>query len=294
MLDKKIREELENKYKTLETDELILIASANEDEYEAETIALAKAELKRRGVPENGAAQISISQNPEVFDSFSKSSTAKTKKCSFCQKDIPESSNFCGYCGQGIVLESRETSKEPSAKKESIPSPQATEKEPKSVRPWVRFWARQFDYATFALVFAFASVFIYPEILKMQQIGFSLLIAFLWAFVEPFLLSTWGTTPGKWFCRVFVRDANDKKLTYSVALGRSINVWVRGVGFGIPIVSTITGIVAYNKLTANGQTTWDAEGGFKVTHRKIGVIRTIIFIVLIAGYYILTYGSGNE
>lgn len=62
VLDEKKKRELENKYKNMETDDLIRIACANEDEYEPEAITIAKAELKMRNVDNNRVAEVSNSQ----------------------------------------------------------------------------------------------------------------------------------------------------------------------------------------------------------------------------------------
>jgi len=224
------------------------------------------------------------------------------KECVHCKKSIPNEAKFCGHCGK--ELEDEYIATESNAQSTAQPQHVAQQEKPSppqkkidtdktQIRPWPRFWARQFDYALFGFAVAIAAIFVYPEVLKMPQMGFGLIIVFLWTFVEAFFLSTWGTTPGKWFCKVLVRDAGGKKLTYSAALGRSFNVWIKGIGFGLPLVTMITEIVAYNKLTANGKTTWDAEGGFNVTHSKIGFIRAFFMILLFVAYYALIYAPGE-
>ena len=228
------------------------------------------------------------------------------KECTHCKKSIPDEAKFCGYCGKELedeyIATERDTqhtaqpqhsAKQEKQKEKPAPPQTKIDTDKTQIRPWPRFWARQFDYALFGFAIAIVAVFVYPELLQVPGMGFGLLTVFLWTFVEAFLLSTWGTTLGKWFCRIVVRDSTGKKLSYSAALGRSFNVWVKGIGFGIPIVAMITEIVAYNKLTANGKTTWDAEGDFKVTHSKIGFIRAFFMILLMVAYYALTYAPGE-
>lgn len=155
------------------------------------------------------------------------------------------------------------------------------------VRPWVRFWARYFDYILFSLVIGLVFGFVAPSLLDAPNIFIGMLIFFIWVFVEACLLSAWGTTPGKWLLKTTVRDSTGKKLPFSKALNRSFSVWLRGLGIGFPIVSLITLIVAHEKLTKKGVTTWDWEGGFVVSHKKIGTIRTMVAILFFIGFYYL-------
>jgi len=56
---------------------------------------------------------------------------------------------------------------------------------------------------------------------------------------------------------------------------------VYGLGLGIPIITLFTHIQAYNRLTRRGVTWWDEEGGFQVTHRRIGPVRASAAILLL-------------
>jgi len=156
-----------------------------------------------------------------------------------------------------------------------------------NVRPWVRYWARYLDVSIFSFVFGvFAAIFGWA-ILEMTDIVLVLLILFLWIFVESILLSTWGITPGKWLLRITIKDKHRKKLTFSNALNRSFMVWFKGLGLGIPIISLFTLIFSYNRLTNRGITSWDEDGYFVVSHKKIGVARgTIATIAMVVFIYL--------
>ncbi len=54
------------------------------------------------------------------------------------------------------------------------------------------------------------------------------------AVLEPLLLCTAGTTPGKWLFGLRVRTPEGEKLTYRQGLKRIWSVFARGVGFTIP------------------------------------------------------------
>jgi len=162
------------------------------------------------------------------------------------------------------------------------------------VRPWVRYCARGIDYLLFSPIAGFVFAIFAPSLLDTPEIFINMLISFIWVFVEATLLSTWGTTPGKWLLRTTLRDSAGNKLTFPRALDRSFSVWWRGMGIGFPIVTLITLIVAYGKLTKEGVTTWDQKGGFVVSHNKIGTLRTIVAILFFMGFFLLyVYASQN-
>ncbi|MDD8019767.1 MAG: RDD family protein [Acidobacteriota bacterium] len=168
------------------------------------------------------------------------------------------------------------------------------EKSVPQIRPWVRFWARYIDLMSFSVVVGCIleilnlSILDIPDIADIPEViilGF--LILFLWIFEEAFLLSGPGTTPGKWLLRITLRDSSGGKPTFSSALRRSFSVWWNGLGIGFPIISLITLSVAYSKLTKNGITTWDKNGGFKISHLRIGPLRTIIAVFLVVAFLLL-------
>jgi len=155
------------------------------------------------------------------------------------------------------------------------------------VRPWVRFWARMFDLCSFSLLAGFVLVFFHPSMSNMPDFALGMLIIFIWIFVESSLISTWGSTPGKWLFKTSLRNGAGDKLTFSSALTRSFSVWWRGLGIGFPIVILITLAIAHNNLTKDGITSWDREGNFIVSHDKIGPMRVIVAIIFFIGYFYL-------
>jgi S1-C subfamily serine protease len=101
-------------------------------------------------------------------------------------------------------------------------------------------------------------------------------LTFLWIFFEAGLLSTWGTTPGKWIFHTTVRSKTGAQLDYSAALTRSANVWARGMGIGIPIVTLFTLLRGYSRLKSDGETSWDRDGNSEVHHKGTGLVRLAI------------------
>ena len=163
------------------------------------------------------------------------------------------------------------------------------------VRPWVRYWARTIDILVFLILFMIVMIFLAVNvdgvvelIDEIPETAFGVVIGFLYIFVEPILLSTWGTTIGKSLLKVRVRDRYGKKLSYSEGLKRTFSVWFFGQGMGLPLISLITHIVAYNKLSDNGITSWDESGDYIVSHQTIGTFRatliTVMFILFVVLY----------
>ena len=159
------------------------------------------------------------------------------------------------------------------------------------IRPWVRYWARMMDMILFGLLIGFVLYIVYPPAIKIKinDTLLGLILLFVYLFVEPIMLTSWGTTPGKALLKVRLRKSTGHKPTYSEALSRSFSVWLMGSGLGIPLVSLITLITAYNKLTKNRITTWDEKGDFNVSHRTIGVIRVIVTVLFFIGFSFLTF-----
>ena len=147
------------------------------------------------------------------------------------------------------------------------------------IRPWVRHWARSIDLCLAGLVCGLIWETIGPPVNTKYVIA-CILPAFLWVPVEAVLLSTWGTTLGKWLLRTTVLDSTGNKLTFSAALSRSLYVWAWGLGIGFPYATLVAELFAYLDLQNKGVTRWDREGGFRISHGIIGLHRGVVTIIL--------------
>ena len=167
------------------------------------------------------------------------------------------------------------------------PSPPAPAQAVSQVRPWVRYWARLIDIFLFCLCAGFVIGIVAPQLLTTNDLLMGVLFTFAWCFVEPIFLSSWGATPGKALLRVSVRNSDGSLLDYGSALSRSFDVWFRGLGIGIPLVTLFTHLAAYNTLTKNGITSWDSSRNLRVVHDTIGSVRVfvaVVFVVLFVGF----------
>ena len=152
-------------------------------------------------------------------------------------------------------------------------------------RPWVRYWARSIDIALICIIVGIPIGAVLPDglnnLLVAQFIQFLALT--LWIPIEAALIATFGCTPGKALLGVRVSDKNGSNLSFGQALSRSFGVWLKGLGTGlIPFVTLATLLVAHNRLSKKGVTTWDGDGRFMVAHGKVGIVRTLIVIAIFA------------
>ncbi|MGH7491381.1 MAG: RDD family protein [bacterium] len=151
-------------------------------------------------------------------------------------------------------------------------------------RPWVRYWARIIDVMLFAFLVGTVLGSVYPSALEINDTLLGIVVVFAYVFVEPCMLSSWGTTPGKAILDVRLRKQNGTKPGYSDALSRAFNVWIRGFGLGIPIIALFTLISAYMRLSENGLTSWDKDGGFRIIHKVVGAGRVLAVIAILVGF----------
>ena len=156
------------------------------------------------------------------------------------------------------------------------------------VKPWTRFWARTLDYIIFvSLTFLLAETLFNMQLKWFYSFLLYFLAVFIWNPIEAALLSTWGTTPGKWLFNVTLRVDEVKKLKFMPALERSISVWFFGIGMGIPLVCIPGMIMQYKKLLGMKATSWDNKKKFTVNHGYLRGFKTTIAVLIYAVFVII-------
>lgn len=158
----------------------------------------------------------------------------------------------------------------PSAKDEEPAGELTAESEPElsglaEPKPWRRFWARMLDYMWFIAVVAFALPLLVPldakEWVELARGKYEPLIGSLvvlaYVPLEAWMLARWGGTPGRTLMRLKVRTLEGHTPTFQQALARSLQVYVRGVGLWLPLLSLLVMSWARMRLLRKGVTSWD-------------------------------------
>lgn len=130
--------------------------------------------------------------------------------------------------------------------------------------PWQRYWARTFDlaltglaaWAALTLGFRVSTIGMPRWLLQTVSIALSWGILLV---LEPLLLCTWGTTPGKWLLGLELRNKHGKKLGFLQGLRRTWDVLFAGYGLEIPIFSWYCLYWSYRDCRENKPMTCDRE-----------------------------------
>lgn len=169
---------------------------------------------------------------------------------------------------------------------------------PEPVHPFLRFWARMFDYTLVSvIVFYFSGIKLpqpqldeawasslsrYMEAMRQPEvIAYTKILVFsllTWHVVESILLHLVGTTPGKAIFGIRVRSANGSRISLRSSLGRSFYVYLLGVGFYQFPFFLIGAAFGYFRLVTTGLCLWDTHLGTRVTHSPIGPVRILLAI----------------
>jgi hypothetical protein len=151
-------------------------------------------------------------------------------------------------------------------------------------RPWRRLAARVFDYGIWGatLVAALhaldAYTWVQPELAAWLANPFiaPILITGSWIPIEALLGASLNTTPGKWLFSVYLQFAisdayaeRSEGANFGRWLRRSIRVWMRGVGCGIPLVALFAMALAGERLRREQETSWDYDGDCLVTQGSL-------------------------
>lgn len=146
--------------------------------------------------------------------------------------------------------------------------------------PWRRFYARTFDISIYNLLITTIELLVFRMNTSDSPVatiieGF--LACLIMVVVEPFLLSTIGTTPGKWLFGLVLRTSEGEKVTYLEGLGRTIGVFTEGLGFSIPIYNLIREYKSYKSCCEGEELPWDRDFSYHL--KDTSSFRIIGFMV---------------
>lgn len=165
---------------------------------------------------------------------------------------------------------------------------------PRARVPWRRFLARQLDLLIYYLVWQSILVMGYDvNILQQDVFGTIrdvLMVYLLMLVLEPFMLSRFGTTPGKWLMDLWVTDGEDRRLSYGAALSRTQTVIWKGMGADIPIYHLVRLWKSYQTCKAGEILDWDRGSDAVITlhdkKRWYMAPRCIIFLAVFAMLFV--------
>lgn len=178
----------------------------------------------------------------------------------------------------------------------AFPPPTPKEGSVVTSRPWPRFWARLIDNLVFIPLFGFGigllSVFYAPDLylnlVAMNQVLYGIIIVPIVCLFLALLMAVTGTTLGKLIMGVRV-PVPPRRNRFVFFLNREFNVWLAGLGLGIPLVALFTQVRQYRRL-ASGQAASYDEGNPPVVANpsKLRIAAAMLFVVvLVAGNAIL-------
>jgi hypothetical protein len=112
---------------------------------------------------------------------------------------------------------------------------------------------------------------------------------------DVLVYATFGNTIGKALLGVKVLTLNGAQLPAGLYAARTFQVWIFGLGLGIPIIALFTEISGYRTVSKGERTRWDIKYSCRVSRspRRVGhyFIAVLIFLAFFAA---LVYGKMLE
>lgn len=147
--------------------------------------------------------------------------------------------------------------------------------------PWRRLFARGLDLGLYNVLWLAVWMLVFrlpPPDSAVGRVVSSYVNYGFMLVLEPLLLSTWGTTPGKTIFGLEVRDENGVKLTYRRALDRTWTLFCKGEGYGIPGYSLYRNYKCYQACSDGEPLPWDFEERLSYTIRDTRVWRAAGYV----------------
>jgi hypothetical protein len=143
--------------------------------------------------------------------------------------------------------------------------------------PWRRFWARLLDLLLGGALIGLTVGALRPSLIAEHAVLLNLLTIPGALLIDSLVYTAFGTTPGKAVAGIrVVDDRSGQRLTFRVYFKRNFEVYIFGLGLGVPIISLITLIVSYGRIAHGELSTWDLSAESRVIARSISWVRTWI------------------
>lgn len=146
--------------------------------------------------------------------------------------------------------------------------------------PWRRYFARSIDIGLYSCLVACLVLIVLRWPARNDLIintFYFMTTCIIMLFIEPLLLSSVGTTPGKWIFGLVLRSRGGNKLTYFDAIFRTFYVIAHGYGFGIPFYKLYRNYKSYRTCADGQELSWDE--GFSYDLKDTKSVRMVGFII---------------
>ncbi len=151
--------------------------------------------------------------------------------------------------------------------------------------PWRRFFARGLDGVFYNLIAFIILIFLFNINLINFELEFKIVIYFvgvIFLFIfEPIFLSVFGTTFGKFFFGIFVRDNNGNKLSYKDARERMLSVFIKGNGLNIFPFILFRNYKSYQSYSKGEKLDWEINSKIYLKTEKLWCVAFSIFFVIL-------------
>lgn len=162
-------------------------------------------------------------------------------------------------------------------------------------QPWLRFWARMIDFIWFWCAFSMLLAVLAPGVLilamkaSQMYIPTDPFILLIYVPLEAWMLSRFGTTPGKSLLRIQIRTLPGGLPTFRQAMLRTFQMVLRGLALGVFPISL--GFMLWNKLKLAQRpvTAWDETAETRVEHGEPEPWRYLLVAGILLGV-VLTLG----
>ena len=148
----------------------------------------------------------------------------------------------------------------------------------KPMHPIRRLCSRTLDFTIYNLLLYLTA----PILFQNKDLYFILIIAevLVLILIEPLLLCTIYTTPGKLIFGMTVTNLEGNRLTYHEALTRTLLVLQHGLGFCAPFLKEYMQMNSYTITQSNGELIWEQNSELNIKDSKPS--RFILFALLFA------------
>lgn len=239
--------------------------------------------------------------------------TGKRIICTNCGKEYQPNFRICPECGTELTAASSEAFAQAGQRSpQTAPLPIPIVPAPPPVQPgkpltmswsdtpgapWRRYAARCLDLIVNGLIAATTFYFVFFALAPYQADRFVTVLAspggvmldvmltgLLGSILTGVTIGLTGSSLGKVIFGIRVANLDGSLIGPIGGMARDLNIFLKGLGLGLPLISLFTLIFSYKRLKSTGSTSWDL-GAHHVTYRPTGntqyILNTIGILLLL-------------